>query len=367
MKAAIYNSILTSNVDFPPAFCPTGNCTWPITPSVAVCGKCSSIEYQTNCKNEICYYTMPSGNIINLTDPTSVTSHQVIFRTVSNQEDTYTSSSYNDSQINRLYIAKFEVFGAPYDRNAIEAPGDGPFPWPNSSTIASECAIWMCVQSYNASQVDGNQKESITSEFAQFIDFNVDPHDVQNYTFLRPYSNYNINSIASDAMTEYLHETGYFDGSITIGGGGQDPSNDFVQAMWYASANPDDLNAWTQTLARSMTNVIRTTAPPSSSKLYDGKAYQLGIRIRWPWITLPVSLVLSSLMILITSIIKTARSPVEAWKSSPLSLLFMDVDRDIKNRAVGQAGRLDGLRKSTGKVKVAMRIDEQGDWMLKAV
>lgn len=306
---------------------------------------------------------MPSGNVVNLTNPTYVATYgQVVFRTVSNQGDTYTSTSYNDSNIDRLFIAKFDVFGAPYDPNATAAET---YSWPNSSTIASECAIWMCVQTYNASQVDGNQKESITSEFAQFVDFNVDPHDSQNYTFLQPYSNYTVSSTSSNAMTEYLQGTGYFDGSISLPGGGLDPSNDFVQAMWFASANPEDLNAWTQTLARSISNVIRTTTPPSSH-LYDGKAYQLGIRVRWPWITLPISLVLSSLIILITTIIKTERSPVAAWKSSPLSLLFMDVDRDIKNRAVGQAGRLDGLQKSTGKIKVVIRTDEQGDWMLKA-
>lgn len=166
-------------------------------------------------------------------------------------------------------------------------------------------------------------------------------------------------------MTEYLQGTDYFDGNIVLGGGGQDASNDFMQAIWYASANPGDLNTWTQTLARSITNVIRTTNPPPSG-LYNGEAYQSGIRVRWPWIVLPVSLVLSSLIILIATIIKPARSPVGAWKSSPLSLLFMDVDRGIKNRAIGQAGRFDGLQKSTGKIKVAMRTDEQGDWALKA-
>lgn len=167
-------------------------------------------------------------------------------------------------------------------------------------------------------------------------------------------------------MTEYIQGAGYFDGNIQVGGGGQLPSSDFVQAIWYASADPGDLNDWTQTLARGITNVIRTTAPQPSG-LYDGKAYQLGIRVRWAWIILPASLVLASLIILMSTIIRTRRSRVEGWKSSPLTLLFMEVDGDIRKRASGQAGRRDGLRSSTGRIKVTMRADEHGDWMLKAV
>ncbi|KAH7419273.1 hypothetical protein BKA64DRAFT_751689 [Cadophora sp. MPI-SDFR-AT-0126] len=39
--AAIYNGILATNASHLPAPCRTGNCTWPITPSLGVCG-----EYQ---------------------------------------------------------------------------------------------------------------------------------------------------------------------------------------------------------------------------------------------------------------------------------------------------------------------------------
>lgn len=376
MKVAIYSGILTSNVDSATAFCPTGNCTWPITPSVAVCGSCSTIKYQTICKSDICFYTLPSGNTVNLTNTNltyddlsntaNSTDQQAVFQVVSNTQDTYTTTSYNDSLSDRLFIAKFEAFGAPYDPSGIAAiSGDDLFSWSNSSTIASECALWMCVQTYNASQVDGIQTESITSEFSDLVGFNVAPHSIDNYTFLQPYSSYTVSSIATDAITGYIQGTDYFDGEIQLEGTSQNPSSDFVQAIWYASADPGGLNAWIQTLARTVTNVIRTRAPQSSG-LYNGKAYQLGVRVRWPWVILPTSLVLSSLIILITTIVKTARSPVRAWKSSPLALLFMEVDRDITERATGQANRLNGLQKSTGKIEVMMRTDEQGDWIIKA-
>ena len=310
---------MTPNVDSAAAFCPTGNCTWPITPSVAVCGSCSTIKYQTICKSDICFYTLPSGNIVNLTntnltyDDLLSTNQQAVSQVVSNTPDTYTTTSYNDSLSDGLFIAKFEAFGAPYDPSGIAAiSGDELLiSWSNSSTIASKCALWMCVQTYNASEVDGKQTESITSEFSDPVGFNVAPHSIDNYPFLQPYSNYTVSSIATDAITGYIQDTGNFDGNVQLEGTSQDPSSDFVQAIWYASADPGGLNTWIQTLARTVTNVIRTRAPQSSG-LYNGKAYQLGVRVRWPWVILPTSLVLSSLIILITTIIKTARSPIRS-------------------------------------------------------
>ena len=89
--------------------------------------------------------------------------------------------------------------------------------------------------------------------------------------------------------------------------------------------------------------------------------------MRWPWIILPVVLVVWSLIILATTMIKTARSPVGAWKGSPLAILFMDVDDQIKKAAIGQLGVHNGLQKSVGRIKVKMEADQEGRWFVKRV
>ena len=96
-----------------------------------------------------------------------------------------------------------------------------------------------------------------------------------------------------------------------------------------------------------MTNVVRQTGNhpenydggeiyrtlPEEEERYKGTASELGYEVRWPWITLPALLVLLSTMILIVTIINTQRSDINAWRSSPLALVFMDVDPLIlKNR-----------------------------------
>jgi aspartate/tyrosine/aromatic aminotransferase len=55
-------------------------------------------------------------------------------------------------------------------------------------------------------------------------------------------------------------------------------SSDTVEAIWNGSVVGIDI--WVKNLAVSMTNVVRTSAPPTNSH-YNGTAYQSGIRVRW--------------------------------------------------------------------------------------
>ena len=141
-------------------------------------------------------------------------------------------------------------------------------------------------------------------------------------------------------------------------------TDDYLQAMWNASA---DLDGWIKNLALSMTNVVRTTNTSGPFGLYDGTGYQLGVQIHWPWITLPAVLVAMSLIILIVTIVQTARSPVKAWKGSPLALLFMDVDPSLKKAATGQMENFNGIEDLIGITKVVMKPDGDADWIIKAL
>lgn len=81
---------------------------------------------------------------------------------------------------------------------------------------------------------------------------------------------------------------------------------------------------------------------------------------------LPAILVASSLIILIVTITKTVRSPVEAWKGSPLALLFMNVDQDIRESTLGRMDTYDGIQDSVGKTRVMLETDQEGGWTFKA-
>lgn len=77
MKAAISNGAMTQNLSPLVAPCVTGNCTWPSTATLSVCGACThNVSYQTVCDCEevdysvsclpSCNYTMPSGSVATL-------------------------------------------------------------------------------------------------------------------------------------------------------------------------------------------------------------------------------------------------------------------------------------------------------------
>ena len=126
-----------------------------------------------------------------------------------------------------------------------------------------------------------------------------------------------------------------------------------------------DLDSWIRTVAASMTSVIRTFVPGTEHSMYNGTGYQLGYDVRWPWIVLPAVLVSMSCLILIAIIAKTAISPVQAWKGSPLAMLFMHADHRLRQGAAGHLEEHGGVEKAIGKNRVALEQDSDGTWTFK--
>lgn len=149
MKAATYNGVLTSNVPPIRATCSTGNCTWPVTPSLAICGECIRSTYEISCNSNTdssmnlsvgihspCFYTLPSGmqaNLKNFSENDMGVGFQV-FASPGARNRSY--------QPDKLYIANFEVVGAEW-RTTDE---DGVSLY--RGTGAAECALWMCLQAH---------------------------------------------------------------------------------------------------------------------------------------------------------------------------------------------------------------------------
>ena len=310
---------------------------------------------------------MPSGNIANLTEPDSQAGSApgvVILQVMPSPGAIY---KQNDSN---LYISNFEVVGSPASsRNPQYYP-----PWTNSSIVASECALWMCVQAFGSSTINANQTQVVMQEVSQGRNATALAQTGGNFTFqdipseMNPKSdaNYTIGWEGWMAFRIYLEPM--FNGSASSYPESRKASSDVVDALWSSTG---DLDKWIKTVATSLTNAIRadktngnqdTTLEAIHDAFYNGQAYQLGYSVRGPWIILPVVLVVWSLIMLATTMIKTARSPVRAWKGSPLAVLFMDVDDQIKKTAVGQLDIYNGLPKSVRGTKVKLEADREGRW-----
>ncbi|KAI0008713.1 hypothetical protein F4779DRAFT_641419 [Xylariaceae sp. FL0662B] len=61
-KAAIYDGIIAGTIPTAPAFCSTANCTWPIFPTLAVCGNCTESSVKTSCDQKSCAYNVTVTN-----------------------------------------------------------------------------------------------------------------------------------------------------------------------------------------------------------------------------------------------------------------------------------------------------------------
>ena len=366
MKAAVYNGMLSEGIEPLTAPCPTGNCTWPETPTLAVCGECVKSTYQTRCDNMTCNYTMPSGNVAvqqNFWSPwTAVLNGYAGFNVMSGPGAFYKA---NDSSI--IYISNFDVFGAPY--NSYKPPSDPPNEWPNGPTVSSECALWMCIQILNVTTARSQQFQNSPIQLSKVVNSSLFPSDTSvNLTFISPppqYApahspNYTVGAMAIEFFSAYLESI--INGTIIVNLLSSMPSSDATQAIWNGSA---DLDAWIKNLALSMTNVVRTNNPAPADAFYDGTGFQLAIQIHWGWISLPALLVLASGLILGCAITQTGRNSVRAWKGDPLAVLFMDVDPNIKQRGITQMDEFEGLQDAVGSERVVLQSVSTGGKILK--
>lgn len=364
MMAAIYAGMMEPETDPVPSNCPSGNCTWPDTPTLAVCGGCASITPQhTSCNETVCNFTMPSGSVFELTNFKS-TDEGIGFQIM-----TTLGQHWKASDNDYLYIANFDMMGAPYQ-------SFGEFDLQNLYE-ASECALWMCVNTYSTTVSFGKQTQNLVSSFHKCDH----EENGSNYTFTLPKrtagmsrGNPTIYSVFDTAMTAlhyqfYGAEAGMsmLNGTAIVNIESAGTSSDATNAIW---SGTQDQKKWIQNLALSMTNVVRTSNQ-KRDPIYDGTTFVQGIQVDWWWLSLPIVTVAGSIVLLMMVMIRTARSDLNAaWKGSPLAFLFLYVDEDIR-RALADAKRtgttISGIDRGVGGRKITLRSIGGGRWKLKGV
>jgi hypothetical protein len=347
--------MLNSQVNPVTTYCPTGNCTWPITPSLAVCGHCAPTTFKTDCE-EICSFTTASGVTIQLGQPANNPS--IGFQVV---------SSGNLSKTDKWYLSQIDMLGAPL----------GTFDsWSVSDIHASSCQLWFCVNAYNISVHNSNQSQTITQSFHEYEASNHFPNNEgpgggystgKQFLPLPSAMNpipgvvYGMDTLSAEGFSNEFQRLA--SGSVTILQSSSSADNDFVQAIWENSGNPD---LWIQRVALSLTNSLRSGGATGSEfytpphDRYNGTAYHTVFIIRWYWIILPGTMVVLSLLFLVIVITKTARSDIVSWKGSPLTFLLFSVDAIIREAAAGTADLHDGFEDAVGHRTVVLSGDAGG-------
>ena len=356
--APVYQGLFSGGVEPVQATCLSGNCTFPATTSLAMCGACAPIEYhQTSCTdnniNPMCNYTTAAGSNFSLLNNEAADLH---LDGTGFQVQTSFGKRWSKSVKDTLYLANFEMMGYNYTATSGSTRGQ--------ELKATECALWFCVNTYETTISSGIQQQAQVSSFS-----NVNAtYNLNDYTFHVPTNNIEDDKFVVDDVTYEALQSAFYgklNGTVTSGISGYYTLDDSILAIWNGTTNQD---WWISNLAMSLTNHIRTANPASDSR-FDGTAYQLGVKIRWVWLALPVAMVVFAILFLTIVMVQTARSDVSSWKASPLTLLLFDVDGGIRQDALssGWPDVVNGAEKGVGERPVVLRQGKDGGWVFRGV
>ncbi|RDW82538.1 hypothetical protein BP6252_03650 [Coleophoma cylindrospora] len=351
---SIQSGIITENATFPSATCSSGNCTFPVVPTLGVCGGCTDTTWNKTCSTgyaKQCNYTMPDGNSITVDNSIQVNMFQVT---------TTSGLIYNASSETIPYIANFDVIGMPWQTQF----------WNEDQLVAKECALWMCVQAYNITVRDNiqTQEQIMTwnttkpvgqSNVIAYHNFTGMPAEMHTQAT----SNYSVYGLSLIALHSGI--SGILTGSAAGGAEGLAYQGSFIEAIWSWN-NTEKMVA---NLARSMTSnfMINSAVASNATTEYDGKAFTQDtfVSVRWKWMSMPILLVLLAVIWLAICVAQTHNSSVMAWKDSPLALLFLEADHRMKNHSQEHIDRHNGIETAVGKAEVTLRRDH-GGWAFKS-
>lgn len=291
-KASFYDSIMASSVPDLPTFCGTGNCTWPIFPTLAVCGNCTSLDVDPSKKcpggMKGCTYTTPAGTSITAPGGDSTGYHFTVAPTM--------NVSASGSQ---AVFSKFDVISVSKSRELTSAD-------------AYQCALWFCLQSYDMRVLDGQQSISSIANWSKTEFSEATSSHNNEFHFVDIPADMNTNPDTRYSVpTEAIAVLENFMASKMIGNSSNidnrvDYSSDWIQAMQNSSS---DLTTWMSRLTLSITNDIRmsrTLQPSGRGNQYEytGTAYaQLPhVQVNWFWVIYPLALMVIAFLYLIQTV-----------------------------------------------------------------
>lgn len=362
MRAAIYNSLLglgsvnsTLNLN-----CPTGNCTFERANTLGFCSRCNDVTnlVTKNCTNNErensgginCTYHLP-GDIKIQAENTiiaddyegSATASSNSFRRTTNMSAValprynilYSNALPSEDHAilnNRKEPTKSMFLDVPapllgfgrivFDGSYLPVPSIGGSIMPN----ATECAMFWCVQTLDTAIQNGTLFQNITQTWSNSSGFDtagvyLQPDSSAPAFFVSEMSNLPLVKFLEDTFTATMSginlpgtkftKEELFDLSIY--------TSDAAQALWYT----EDLAGLMNNLADRMTDTLRNHFA-NNSYYYPGDVLieRTYVSVRWPWLILPVTLVVLSCGLLTTAIISSSKHRAILWKNSSLATLF---------------------------------------------
>lgn len=381
---------MASVVDDSQVHCATGNCTWPIIPTVGVCGACVDMTDRieiVNATTPVCVVSAPGD--LELRGSCTWTDFAKIVEIGPGSGEVFSSIDEGppDRDASNI-IAEFGVLGIPAIKPANTTI---------NGSIAAECALWYCVQAHSIRVHQGELRDEITHTWSKIQEPDEDiSSSVGNISFTDipasfhadPGELYGIEPRQMYTIRTYFNQTVF--GNVSIDGslGAVFPFNDFSEGLHIGL---NDLDLWIERFAKSMTNDLRAIADirspgevrrghqnPTASDIdepsiprkdleelarYRGtaEANQVTIAVRWQWLIYPAGMVALATLYLIFEATRTSLLPdVRPWKDDLIVPLCMDLD--ASSREVARTGLIEprGAHKLLGNHEMEVKRGEGG-------
>jgi hypothetical protein len=378
MKAAVYDGLFKPGnvIDLTPS-CLTGNCTFPLFDSLAVCSKCLNVTKDVVNNNpqpsnldgvENISYTIPGGATVEfsvLYQEGNLAMGPSLISTTVLPDDLPKEVLGLQGPLLTLAVLQFpQVQMLAQEGNYYSA-----------LPVTTECALYFCVNTYNVTVLNsipnttvisswisdtgtptvGGAAENGDNNMTGTVDAILERPDDQleeNNTYIIP-----AGTLAN--VKAWLNVT--LQGSLNTTFSEVDGATWAVDEMVVLNATTDWPYLFDK-LATAMTTYIRSSGLPGSTNNVEGIAHRLEpyVHVQWAWIALPGALVLLSIVFLGATMAQNESKRALAWKSSSLALLFHGLEgvRDGTGQGLGQ------MREVAKRTKVVLQRGDNGEWKL---
>lgn len=373
LQTAILTGLAQVNTPLEPV-CPSPRCEYPDFSTLGICSSCEDVTdtaaqiCQSFSFNETsndwvrflndsgtfrsahvnCSYISPSGLMLtpgigtlqgNMRDQLDV--YHIYFNSVGRKDV---------STLGTIFMAKYN-YGTPsrYSPENITAPEPRP--------QLTECSISLCEREYIRNHF--SVTDSTTSQLSRSQ--TLTPRDPDKFDWEMPL-------IAKDTPTTFASGASYsidwytwqsllytitiFNTTSAQAAGGETGVR--LGPILYNSKN---ITESFLSMATSMTDNMRSLASNGASQV-PGLAFQTEtyVHVRWPWIALPVALIVSSILLLCVLMV-ISRGKSVLWKSSILPLIVGRLEASTQYD-IAKVRHLDDLQLISKKVEVVVKEDE---------
>ncbi|KAI3324608.1 hypothetical protein HD806DRAFT_521718 [Xylariaceae sp. AK1471] len=386
--AAVYDGVFQPEVGDLPVDCSSGDCSWPVVPTLGVCAKCVDVskDARTSTSPLLCNYTHWATTLSNAPPPNSTLDLKSFMATLD-----LLNRCEGESQ--PTYMDTFTVIEIPitkYDPTTQFASF--------GSHITTECILYPCIQRITTNVVFGNTEQSLQWGGADApcmsteepdpgdITLNDEPQlNTQGHKFvfnataawmgtskndiprIGPLLQARQDAVINLEATNYYYLTTAKNAEEYANKLFANPERNPFMKQWHDTRN--NRTQWLSKLAKSLSNTVRqTNRVPPDQDVYAGTAYkeEAYIRVSWPWIAYPATLVVLSLILFCLNVIVTLRHSHGVWGNGSIPLLLSSVDGSVKAQAEGAYGSLNSLVAAVGASRVQLAIDtDRAEWTLK--